>query len=142
MSHLSILPTVLRDETLLASALEELQLPVVAGGCLHGFGDEQEPVILQTQLPGGLWIGWRRQADGSLALVGDLQRLGQTQSPQQLIGRITRYSAPGGPGTRVDGAMYTGYTIPPYFDSMCAKLTVWNLNWEATIARGSRARPG
>ena len=93
MSHLSILPTVLRDETLLASALEELQLPVVAGGCLHGFGDEQEAVILQTQLPGGLWIGWRRQADGSLALVGDLQRLSQTQPPQQLIGRITRYYA-------------------------------------------------
>jgi hypothetical protein len=93
MSHLSILPTVLRDETLLASALEELQLPVVAGGCLHGFGDEQEAVILQTQLQGGLWIGWRRQADGSLALVGDLQRLSQTQSPQQLIGRITRYYA-------------------------------------------------
>ena len=93
MSHLSILPTVLRDETLLASALEELQLPVVPGGCLRGFADEQEAVTLQTQLPGGLWIGWRRQEDGSLALVGDLQRLGQTQSPQQLIGRITRYYA-------------------------------------------------
>ena len=90
MSHLSILPTVLRDETLLAAALEELQLPVVRGGVLRGFADESEAVVLQTQLAGGLRIGWRRQADGSLALVGDLQRLGRSTSPQQLIGRITR----------------------------------------------------
>ena len=55
------------------------------------------------------------------------------------LGRITRYYSPGGPGVRVDAAIYTDYVIPPYFDSMCAKLTVWNLNWEATIARGSRA---
>ncbi len=54
------------------------------------------------------------------------------------LGRITRYYAPGGPGVRVDGAIYTGYTIPPYFDSMCAKLIVWSLNWEAVIARGQR----
>ena len=90
MSHLSILPTVLQDETLLAAALEELHLPVVQGGDLRGFADEREPVVLQTQLTSGLWIGWRRQADGSLALVGDLQRLGRSTSPQQLIGRITR----------------------------------------------------
>jgi pyruvate carboxylase subunit A len=55
------------------------------------------------------------------------------------FGRITRYYAPGGPGVRIDGAIYSGYTIPPYFDSMCAKLTVWALNWEAVIERGSRA---
>jgi pyruvate carboxylase subunit A len=55
------------------------------------------------------------------------------------LGRITRYYSPGGPGVRVDAAIYTDYVIPPYFDSMCAKLTVWNLNWESTIARGSRA---
>ena len=48
------------------------------------------------------------------------------------LGRITRYYSPGGPGVRVDAAIYTDYVIPPYFDSMCAKLTVWNLNWEAT----------
>ncbi len=55
------------------------------------------------------------------------------------LGRITRYYAPGGPGVRIDGAIYTDYTIPPYFDSMCAKLIVWSLNWEAAIARGQRA---
>ena len=55
------------------------------------------------------------------------------------FGRITRYYAPGGPGVRVDGAIYSGYTIPPYFDSMCAKLTVWALTWESVIERGRRA---
>lgn len=55
------------------------------------------------------------------------------------FGRITRYYAPGGPGVRTDAAMYSGYVIPPYYDSMCAKLTVWNLTWESAIERGRRA---
>ena len=55
------------------------------------------------------------------------------------FGRITRYYAPGGPGVRTDAAMYSGYVIPPYYDSMCAKLTVWSLTWEGVIERGRRA---
>jgi len=55
------------------------------------------------------------------------------------FGRITRYYAPGGLGVRTDTAIYTGYTIPPYFDSMCLKLVVWALNWEDTLDRGARA---
>lgn len=55
------------------------------------------------------------------------------------FGKITRYYAPGGPGVRMDAAMYSGYTIPPYYDSMCAKLTVWALTWEGVIERGRRA---
>jgi len=55
------------------------------------------------------------------------------------FGKITRYYAPGGPGVRIDAAMYSGYEIPPYFDSMCAKLTVWALTWEGVVERGRRA---
>ena len=55
------------------------------------------------------------------------------------FGKITRYYAPGGPGVRTDASMYTGYVIPPYYDSMCAKLTVWALNWPSVIERGRRA---
>ena len=55
------------------------------------------------------------------------------------FGRITRYLAPGGPGVRTDAAIYTGYPIPPYYDSMCAKLTVWALDWEQLLARAARA---
>jgi pyruvate carboxylase subunit A len=55
------------------------------------------------------------------------------------FGKISRYYAPGGPGVRVDTAIYTGYTIPPYFDSMCLKLVVWGLTWDEVLNRGSRA---
>ncbi|MBL8505214.1 acetyl-CoA carboxylase biotin carboxylase subunit [Methylobacillus glycogenes] len=55
------------------------------------------------------------------------------------FGKITRYYSPGGPGVRMDAAMYSGYVIPPYYDSMCAKLTVWALNWESVVERGRRA---
>jgi pyruvate carboxylase subunit A len=55
------------------------------------------------------------------------------------FGRITRYFAAGGPGVRTDGAIYTGYEIPPYYDSMCAKLIVWALTWDDLLDRAERA---
>jgi len=55
------------------------------------------------------------------------------------FGRITRYFAPGGPGIRTDSAIYSGYQIPPYYDSMCVKLTVWALTWEEIVRRSERA---
>ena len=55
------------------------------------------------------------------------------------FGRVTRYFAPGGPGVRTDAAIYTGYEIPPYYDSMCAKLIVWALDWDSVIDRAIRA---
>jgi len=55
------------------------------------------------------------------------------------FGRITRYFAPGGPGVRTDAAIYTGYYVPPYYDSLCLKLTVWGLDWEELLNRAQRA---
>lgn len=55
------------------------------------------------------------------------------------FGRVTRYFAPGGPGVRIDGALYTGYEIPPYYDSLLVKLTCWALTWDALLARVQRA---
>jgi pyruvate carboxylase subunit A len=55
------------------------------------------------------------------------------------FGKITRYYAPGGPGVRTDTAIYTGYSIPPYYDSLCLKLVVWALTWEQALDRGLRA---
>jgi pyruvate carboxylase subunit A len=55
------------------------------------------------------------------------------------FGRITRYFAPGGPGVRTDAAIYTGYEIPPFYDSMCAKLIVWALDWDSLLDRAERA---
>jgi len=55
------------------------------------------------------------------------------------FGRITRYYSAGGPGVRTDASIYTGYEFPPYYDSMCAKLTVWALTWEQVLRRSQRA---
>ncbi len=55
------------------------------------------------------------------------------------FGKVTRYFAPGGPGVRTDAAIYTGYEIPPYYDSMCAKLIVWALDWDSLLDRAARA---
>ncbi|WP_152205636.1 acetyl-CoA carboxylase biotin carboxylase subunit [Marinobacter changyiensis] len=55
------------------------------------------------------------------------------------FGRISRYYSAGGPGVRTDAAMYTGYDIPPHYDSMCAKLIVWALDWEELLERSRRA---
>jgi pyruvate carboxylase subunit A len=55
------------------------------------------------------------------------------------FGRITRYYAPGGPGVRTDTAIYTGYEIPPFYDSMLAKVIVSAITWEDAIKRGERA---
>ena len=90
MSHLSILPTVLRDADTLRDCLIALGLDPLQGGRLEGFAGETEPVVLRVQLRPGEQLGWARQADGSLAVVGDLQRLSRSRSLQQLLGRITR----------------------------------------------------
>jgi pyruvate carboxylase subunit A len=55
------------------------------------------------------------------------------------FGRISRYYAPGGPGVRTDTAIYTGYEIPPFYDSMLAKVIVSAMTWEDVIKRGERS---
>ncbi len=54
-------------------------------------------------------------------------------------GRITAFHIPGGPGVRVDTAVYPGYVVPPYYDSMIAKLIVHARTRELAIARMQRA---
>ena len=54
-------------------------------------------------------------------------------------GVVERYLPPGGPGVRVDSHLYAGYTVPPHYDSLLAKLIVWAETREAAIARMQRA---
>jgi acetyl-CoA carboxylase, biotin carboxylase subunit len=54
-------------------------------------------------------------------------------------GKITEYIAPGGIGVRVDSAAYSGYTVPPFYDSMIAKLIVWAPDRMQAIDRMQRA---
>jgi acetyl-CoA carboxylase biotin carboxylase subunit len=50
-------------------------------------------------------------------------------------GRITAYHPPGGPGIRVDTHIYDGYVVPPYYDSMVAKLIAYGDTREMALAR-------
>jgi len=54
-------------------------------------------------------------------------------------GKITGWLPPGGPGVRVDSHVYTGYEIPPFYDSLIGKLIVWGIDREAAIKRMRRA---
>lgn len=54
-------------------------------------------------------------------------------------GKINNYIAPGGIGIRVDSAVYTGYTIPPYYDSMVSKVIAFGRTREEAISRMKRA---
>ena len=54
-------------------------------------------------------------------------------------GRITQYHAPGGLGVRMDSALYDGYRIPPYYDSLIGKLIVHGRDRREALARLHRA---
>ena len=54
-------------------------------------------------------------------------------------GTISQYHAPGGLGVRMDSAIYDGYRIPPYYDSLIGKLIVHGANRDEALARLSRA---
>ncbi len=54
-------------------------------------------------------------------------------------GRLTAYYSPGGFGVRIDGNVYRGYLVPPYYDSMLAKLTVWGRTWDESVSRMARS---
>ncbi|HHV16083.1 MAG TPA: acetyl-CoA carboxylase biotin carboxylase subunit [Gelria sp.] len=54
-------------------------------------------------------------------------------------GTVGQCLLPGGPGVRVDSSVYSNYTIPPYYDSMIAKLIVWAPDRQELISRMRRA---
>jgi acetyl-CoA carboxylase biotin carboxylase subunit len=54
-------------------------------------------------------------------------------------GKITQYHAPGGLGVRMDSALYDGYSIPPYYDSLIGKLIVHGRDRPEALARLKRA---
>ena len=57
-------------------------------------------------------------------------------------GVVQVYQSSAGHGVRLDGAIYQGYEIPPYYDSMMVKLTVYGLTWQEAVDRMSRALKG
>lgn len=62
-----------------------------------------------------------------------------TRNFMPMPGTIATYLPPGGPGVRMDSAVYQGYKVPPFYDSMIGKLVVWGADREQAIARMERA---
>ncbi|MBN2822631.1 MAG: acetyl-CoA carboxylase biotin carboxylase subunit [Coriobacteriia bacterium] len=54
-------------------------------------------------------------------------------------GRVELFNAPGGFGVRVDSHLYSGYDVPPYYDSLLGKLIVWGETRDEAVARARRA---
>jgi acetyl-CoA carboxylase biotin carboxylase subunit len=54
-------------------------------------------------------------------------------------GRVSEYHAPGGPGVRIDSGLYQGYEVPPYYDSLVAKLIAYGNDREECLMRLRRA---
>jgi acetyl-CoA carboxylase biotin carboxylase subunit len=54
-------------------------------------------------------------------------------------GTLARWSPPAGPGVRVDTHCHPGYRVPPYYDSLLAKVVVWGADRPAALARSRRA---
>jgi acetyl-CoA carboxylase biotin carboxylase subunit len=62
-----------------------------------------------------------------------------TRNFEPSTGTVDAYAAPGGPGVRVDSHLFPGYVMPPYYDSLLAKLVVWGQDRAEAIARAERA---
>jgi acetyl-CoA carboxylase, biotin carboxylase subunit len=62
-----------------------------------------------------------------------------TRDFQPAPGTVTRFRPPLGPGVRVDSHVYDGYAIPPFYDSLIAKVIVWAEDRAAALARARRA---
>ena len=61
------------------------------------------------------------------------------QNFQPSPGKVSYFHAPGGPGVRVDSHLYSGYTVPPNYDSMVAKIICWGRDRNEAIGRMRRA---
>jgi acetyl-CoA carboxylase, biotin carboxylase subunit len=92
----------------------------------------------------------RVAAGRELAATGRAQRRGHAleirinaEDPARQFapapGRVTRFRPPLGPGVRVDTHLEDGAAIPPYYDSLVAKLVVWDEDRRSAIERGRRA---
>ncbi|HAZ97883.1 MAG TPA: acetyl-CoA carboxylase biotin carboxylase subunit, partial [Halomonas sp.] len=50
-------------------------------------------------------------------------------------GKVTLFHAPGGLGVRMDSHLYTGYTVPPHYDSLIGKLITWGADRDIALTR-------
>ena len=94
----------------------------------------------QLRIAAGAPLGYR-QADIKLCGHAIECRI-NAESPDTFApspGRVTDYHAPGGLGVRVDSALYQGYAVPPYYDSLISKLVVHGKSRNECLMRLRRA---
>ena len=85
--------------------------------------------------PLGLQPGRRRRSAATPSSSGSTPRI-PSHEFRPGAGVVERYHAPGGPGVRMDSHLYTGYEVPPFYDSLLGKLIVWGPDRATAIARG------
>jgi acetyl-CoA carboxylase biotin carboxylase subunit len=90
----------------------------------------------QLRIADGQPLSWRQE---NIELRGHaLECRINAEDPEKFIpspGPINQWHAPGGPGIRVDTHIYSGYVVPPYYDSMIGKLIAHGRTRESAIAR-------
>ncbi len=91
----------------------------------------------QIRIAGGLPLSYRQE---DIHLHGhSIEVRINAEKPEENFrpcpGTITGLHLPGGKGVRIDSAIYSGYTIPPYYDSMVAKISVWAKNRKEAIRK-------
>src|SRR5258708_17493546 len=90
----------------------------------------------QLRIAAGLPLGYRQsdiRLHGHAIKCRDNAESSEDFRPSP--GRITDYHAPGGFGVRVDSALYQGYEVPPFYDSLIAKLVVFGADRDECLAR-------
>jgi len=94
----------------------------------------------QIRIASGEALGYKQ---GAVTFTGHaIECRINAEDPEHFIpspGRVTTWIAPGGPGVRVDSHMMTGYMVPPYYDSLIAKIIVHGRDRNEAIARMQRA---
>jgi acetyl-CoA carboxylase biotin carboxylase subunit len=94
-------------------------------------------VVTQIRIAAGEPLGFS-QADVTLrghALEFRINAEDAEHDFRPSTGIVERYLAPGGPGVRMDSHLFTGYEVPPFYDSLLGKLIVWGPDRPTAIAR-------
>ena len=110
----------------------------------HGVTEEVTGIDLvkkQIEIAAGKPLGFK-QKDVRISGYAIECRINAEDPKQNFrpnFGRVTAYYSPGGIGVRIDGAIYKDYVIPPYYDSLIAKLIVKGSTWDETVRRVNRS---
>jgi acetyl-CoA/propionyl-CoA carboxylase, biotin carboxylase, biotin carboxyl carrier protein len=128
---------VLRDEFFFLEMNTRIQVEHTVTEMVHGIDLVREQIRVAAGEPLNL-----AQSDlvfRGFSIEGRVNAEDPARDFQPVPGTIAAYREPGGPGVRVDSAAYAGWTIPPQYDSLVAKLVVWAPTRNEAIARMRRA---